>query len=191
MTTFTFAAAIPLQYIKGQLITLPAHEVDPAERQSLLNTPVLGGVEFLPGNWTDYKTDGSTEVVEYAGLKVDTCMVFMSQRKNIVKTEVLGRPGSVKEYISRSDYNIQIVGSIVGSSMAYPEQDVQALRSIMESPEAITIDNRLLRIFDVDTIAVEGFQVTPREGFNNLQDFSIRATSDSDFILELEDLAEL
>jgi len=191
MTTPTFISAIPLQYIQGQLVRLPAHDIEQGERQSYLNTPVVGAVEFFGGNWTDYGVDGSELLVEYDGLKVDSCMVFISQRKNIVKTEVMGRPGRVKEYISLDDFSIQITGAIVGQSQVYPEQDVQALRAILESQEAVTVDNRLLRLFDIDTIVVEGFQMSPREGFSNVQDFSIRASSDSDFVLELDQTTEL
>ena len=104
----------------------------------------------------------------------------ITQNKQIIKTNIAGVAGTVKEYISKGDYEITIRGALVDpNGQRYPEEQARQLKEYLEAEEAIEIASSFLNdIFNVQYIVVESFSFPQVEGTQNVQLFEIKAVSD-------------
>tara|TARA_R110000796_G_scaffold73842_5_gene165892 strand:- start:6525 stop:7160 length:636 start_codon:yes stop_codon:yes gene_type:complete len=153
---------------------------------SYLGTPVFANLIFIPG---EYK-DKTGEVIQYGQILkndeekenfvINTVLIDVSQQKQIIKTNIQGVSGTVKEYISKGDYQITIRGVLVSeSSVLYPTDQVQQLKEYAEAEVSIGVASRFLDdIFDVQNIVIEDFNFPQVEGNQNQQFFEISAISD-------------
>lgn len=152
--------------IEGEVVEHFNTEADDTQKLSWLGTPVFSDLvikESETGN----------------GMYFDTILFDVSLAKNIVKTSIQGRKGTVKEYISDGDYVLSIRGGIVNhGSNNYPTQDVGFFIELMQLPQALFVVSPLLQLFDVQSIVVENYKLIQRPGFQNIQFFEIDAISD-------------
>jgi len=141
------------------------------EGTGLLGLPVFTRVSFLPTAF-------------HLGLNLDDPLVEVSQDKNIVLTEVQGRNGTVKEYISDGDFSVSIKGILASDpfdgrySRRYPEREVQALRQLVAIPEALPVTGRLFQILGIRNLVIKGVSWPTLPGFTNLQAYELRCLSD-------------
>lgn len=138
---------------------------DPA-RLSYLGTPVFADVAF--------PRDGKPDLV------LDTVLIDVSMRKNIVTTVVQGRPGTVKEYIADGDYEVRIRGIIVSNgNNNYPGEQVRDLHQVLSRSEAIPVVADFLRLYNIYNLVVMDYSFPQKEGYQNLQAFEITCLSDA------------
>jgi hypothetical protein len=124
------------------------------------------------------KEDGDTLVMNDA-------VVAISRKRNIVSTQLVGMNGTVKEYISDGDYQLNIMvgvqaldnGVIVDK---YPAEGIQQLREYFDEQAAIQVQSKFLELFDIDKIVVTEFAVVQATE-SNYQPISITAVSDTDY----------
>lgn len=165
---------------KGKIPTPP--ETDKAIAISSLGTPVYSNLDIQAGAYTD--DNGNT--INYPSFRCDSVLFIVSQSKNIVKTAIQGRNGTVKEFISDGDYQISISGSISSKgNNIYPKDDVIALDKILKAPVAIAVNSWYLNQFGIHNIVIEYYSLPQQPGRNSQQDFQITATSDLPVILQL------
>lgn len=135
-------------------------------RKSWLGTPVFSDVNF--------PREGKENIV------LDTVLVEVSQRKNIVTTAVQGRAGTIKEYISDGDYDVRLRGAIVTAGHnRYPDDRVRDLHDLLRQSEAIPVVANYLQLFDIYSLVVTDFSFSQNEGFQNVQNFEISCISDT------------
>lgn len=109
----------------------------------------------------------------------------VNQTKNIVKTTVQGRNGTVKEYIADGDYMVTIRGGLFTPfSAAYPKDDVQKLIKLLKMNKALNVTSEFLLQFDIYELVVEEYSFPQKEGSQNVQLFEIKTVSD--FPIELK-----
>jgi len=159
------------------------------KRLSTLGTPIFAKLNLKGGSYKDAKgkmIDFPSTLKE--SLSMDTVLIEISQRKNIVKTQLQGRDGTVKEYISDGDFDIVIRGIIVSDQpYEYPNDEVQTLFNFLKAKSHIeTAGTNFLDFFGIDRIVVEDYSFPQREGFWNSQAFEIRAVSDVDYDLKVK-----
>jgi len=109
----------------------------------------------------------------------DTVLFNVTQSKNIVKTALQGRNGTIKEYISDGDYVIDIRAAVVSPGREYPEDAVRNLVGLLQLPQALEIVSPLLQLFEVFSVVVEDYKLVSQEGFTNTQLVEINCISDS------------
>ena len=105
--------------------------------------------------------------------------------KQIVSTQVVGRRGTVKEYISDGDYSVNISvgiqpiknGSIVDE---YPSDGVQELRKFLTEAETLKVQSAFLDLWNISGIVVKSFNATQATD-TNIQVVEISAESDEDY----------
>ena len=143
---------------------------------SQFGTAVFSNIDFIEGGYTNLKG----EEIEYDSLTVNTVLFTVNQSKNIVKTPIQGRNGTVKEYISDGDFDIQIRGIIADPNPdAYPEKEVNKLIEILKVQDNIEIAAQYLNDnFGITNIVIESYALPQNEGFQNMQAFEINAVSD-------------
>ncbi len=116
---------------------------------------------------------------------LDSVMISVSARKQIVKTPVNGRNGTVKELIGTQDYTITIQGKLYDST-GYPEEQVEKLKTLFDKNDYIRIQSPLTDILEISTVVIESLDL-PASPQVNVQEFSMRLISDDEFIAILEE----
>lgn len=157
---------------------------DKSELTSMLGTEVLDTLEF--------DADSDERGNRYNGLRIDAVLLTVSQTKNIVKTSIQGRNGTVKEYISDGDYMITVTGVIIGESLKsgdsfsmkdignrYPEKDVEELKQIMIIDDTVKVTSKFLNRFGIENVVIESYRFEQIAGMYNTQAFEIQMLSDN------------
>lgn len=110
-------------------------------------------------------------------LLLDTAIVSIQQARNIVKTPIQGRDGTVKEYISDGDYQISVNGILASNSLRYPKSYVVELVEFMKLKQSIEVVSPLLNTIGVYELVVEDWSL-PHTEYVNCQSYSFSAVSE-------------
>ena len=124
------------------------------------------------------------------------CVVRINVKKNIVKTPMIERQGSVKEEFNTDDYVINIKGFLIGEDRKFPEKELLLLKKLFDSKGSIILDNALTNIFltekgaPVDEqrrVVIESFDLPEVQGGReHVRPFTMQLLSDTIFTLEFE-----
>lgn len=176
-----------VQLLKPKLFDVDSIQNEESDRMSYLGTSVFSNLEIPAGQYKNIKG----EVIPFDGIRIDTVLFDVSIEKNIVRTPINGRDGTVKQYISLGDYAISCQGIIIGESDAVnagfdvtetnvvPETEIRKLNEIMRVPQEIEVVSEFLDFFDVSTVVIEGASFSQREGFRDSIYFSCGMLSDA------------
>ena len=139
---------------------------------SYLGTPVYDQLVLFPL--------GAAQVAGISDAVVlQTVLMEINQQKVLVKTQITGRTGAVKEYISDDDYRITIRGAIVSPyGNYYPKEDAQKLLRYLQVQGSLAASSQLLKIFGIDNIVIESYNIADKMGTRNMIPFEIYACSD-------------
>lgn len=109
-------------------------------------------------------------------------LLSIRQEKNIVKTAVQGRNGTVKELISDGDYSVSIRGIILPNEDEdndYPLEAVARIRELCSIPAAIPIESELLNMLGIYALVIELVEFIDTEATPNIQAFTMACVSDN------------
>jgi len=99
--------------------------------------------------------------------------------RNIVKTEIQGRNGTVKEYIGEGDAQISFRGVITGGNGHYPKQEVYNLMQLVKAPVSVPIVSDYLNNLGINAVVFDDRSFEQEEGGYSYQTFSVNAMSDA------------
>lgn len=162
-------------------------EQEAVKKYSYLGTPVFSNLEIPAGQYKD----NNGETIVFDGIRIDTVLFDVSIEKNIVRTPINGRDGTVKQYISLGDYSIACQGIIIGETDAVnagfsvketnlvPELEIRKLNAIFKVPQEIEVISEFLDFFDISTVVIQGGGFSQREGFRDSVYFSFGMLSDT------------
>lgn len=158
-----------------------------AEKKSIFGTPVFDVVTFEGLSYTDFK--GNTQTIP--ALTLDIALLEVTNTRNIVTTAVSGRNGTVKEYMSDGDYEINIKGNLINPLANLPPDElVRALHAFCKSQVSIAVTSSLLYYLDIDSIVITKFNFKMVQGSRNVIDYELQCLSDLDpTIQESEDVS--
>ncbi len=114
-----------------------------------------------------------------------------SMSKNIVSTQIQGYNSTVKEWISNSDYVINLTVSVVADneSDGYPDNKVKEIINFISDNRALLVLNQYLNeTLKVTRLVVNSYKHVP-ELYKNNQTITIDCTSDESYVLEKEIIA--
>jgi hypothetical protein len=116
-------------------------------------------------------------------IELGAALIDVSMTKNIVTTPIVGRQGTVKEYIADGDFSINIKGVLVNYSQeAIPKQDLINLSNITLLPSAIEIESEMLNTYwYIRQIVIMNFKINTNESMRNVINFEINAISEFNF----------
>lgn len=151
------------------------------DKKSLFGTPVYDIVTFEAFTYTD---DTGKEI-NNAKFELEVAIVEVNKSRNIVKTQVMGKNGTIKEYMSDDDYMISIHGSFT-NKYAYlsPEALIRAFDQLTKAPVELKVVSNFLSYFDIFTIVIENSKIQQREGARNIVDYELLCSSDTPFELQ-------
>ncbi len=126
------------------------------------------------------QTEGGTLEVELAD-----AVAAVSREARIVSTALVGRDGTVKEYINAGDWAVNLVVGVqpVRDGVItdeYPGDELRELRQLLETKAAIEVHSEFLAIFDITKIVIKSYAATQMTEAN-YQAVSISAVSDEDY----------
>ena len=147
---------------------------DPELYKSEIGTPVYADVTFGSVNYTDANNKPQTT----PKVTFQAILISLSFPRVIIKTEIQGRNGTVKEYIGEGDAQISFSGVIVGLNGQYPTDAVNQLLQVVQAPIEIPVICKYLNDKGVQTIVFEDRTFNQEEGGYSYQQFSLSAISD-------------
>lgn len=164
-----------------------SEEVAQAEWKSYFGLDVYSNLQFPAGQ---YKTLDN-ETIQFEGIRIDTVIMSVSQQKEIVKTKVQGRAGTVKQYISDGDFVVSVSGILTGKSndsgnnnftvegsLAVPEEEIRKFIAICKVPQEMDVVSQFLDFFDISTVVIDEYNFQQKEGSQNEIVFNLRMSSD-------------
>lgn len=137
-------------------------------------------------------TDMVVKVPDEGLLLINDVTVNVSLQKEVVKTALVGRAGTIKEYITDGDYQLSMSVGIVATDEngeiidQYPERAIAQLREILERPEALEVSSAFLDLFGITHMVVTGFSAKQMT-HSNRQVIEITALSDTEYVIESND----
>jgi hypothetical protein len=155
---------------------------DPELYKSALGTPVIIDLLFQSVTYTDFNKNRQVTTDE---LRLQTVLCTVSRPSIIIKTQIQGKNGTVKEYISKDDYAVTINGIIVGENGQYPETEVLALQRMAEAPVPIPVVSRFLNALEIYNIVVVDYSMPQTAGGISKQDFTLICISDEPLELQI------
>jgi len=142
---------------------------------SMLGTPIFADLTLKGGSYVD---NISGKTINYPTIKMASVLLTVSFASRIVKTEIQGRNGTIKEYIGEDDAKITIQGIISGTNGHYPAYEVGQLNIWRTAPVSKAVTCTFLQNIGIDNIVVESFDVPQIAGGYSYQTFSMSCISD-------------
>jgi len=164
---------------------------------SYLNTPINSSVIFSAPQ-PDYLLPGY-DFADNGFIILNDVLVTVRQSKNIVKTQLVrpqgttsspsdsyrfeknfGYAGTVKEYISLGDYQIDLRGYLTAEEIDdYPQEKLERLREYLSYPGSFRISGKFINLFDFTEVIVLVAALSEAEGFSTQIPFTISLLSDN------------
>lgn len=147
-------------------------DLDLGQEGTLLNG---GEASTKAVSWID-KDTGKRFLTQ--GMNIETVLFRVNQVKNIVKTPIIGRNTTVKQYVSDGDYMINIKGVLTGTNGVYPKQQRNQLHALLKAPVPIYVNSWYLNDLGIFYLVVEDYEFPQVPGFYSQQPFEINCSSD-------------
>lgn len=161
---------------------------------SLEGMPVMCYLKIKGGSYTD--TKGNQQNIP--DIIFETVVISANLSKNIEKTSIEGRDGSVKESICINDWDIEIRAIITADAPVnetvvkrnqmgvYPRDNMSEIYKALKAPIALPIECWFLNQFDINYIVVDKAKIEQVEGEYSMQRLVINATSDTPLIITIQ-----
>ena len=171
---------------KGLLYRRRKFDEDLPKKSSMLNTEVFTNLSFNAGSFIPL---GGGEPITYEKIIIDTVLMTVTQVKNIIRTPIQGKSGTIKEYVADGDFEIDVSGIIVSEGEnTYPTDDVESLMQIFTIPDSLKVTSEFLDHFGVivpkgmagiSEVVITDFSFPQTEGMRNSQVFTCKMISDT------------
>lgn len=147
----------------------------PQNKNGYLGIPVFADLTLKGGFYTDEVTGNE---ITFPDIHLETVLVTVSFAARIVKTEIQGRSGTVKEYIGEDDAKVTIQGVITGHNGVYPQNEVNLLNQWRRAPISKAAVCGFLQNLGIDNLVVEDCTLPQIAGGYSYQTYTINCISD-------------
>ncbi len=174
--------------------TLPAQRMPPGGGEAGAEIRLTDTDRKDAGYWLGRSalTDLTVKVPEKGTLVINDVTVNVSMQTEIVKTALVGRKGTIKEYVSDGDYQLTLsVGVMAVTDEGelidqYPERAMATLREVLETAEALEVSSAFLDVFGITRMVVTGFSAKQMT-YANRQVVEVTALSDDEYVIKKTD----
>lgn len=172
-----------LNALQTRLFLLKDQTQDIAKYKSTFGLPIWDQLQLVGFTYQD---PNGVDIIVGDGpgsiLAIDTCLITVTQTKNIIETPIQGRPGPVFEYINDGAFIITLQGALTSNiPHTYPKDDMRKLISFMKAPSAIEVQCDYLRQFEITNLIVRDYEFPQNEGNRDMQFFRITCNSEWSF----------
>jgi len=155
------------------IATLDALKDEEADGVSALGTPIFGTFIFEETEYNYLGKDYTTPEIE-----LPATIITVSYQNNIVETALQGRDGTIKQYISTSDYSISLESLLVSPDLTYPHDQLNSINKIAQAKSKIKVANEFLNSLNIFDVVVKTFSVSQIRGQKNTLQLSMELVSD-------------
>lgn len=148
----------------------------PDNKSGYLGVPVFTDLTLKGGFYTDNLTG---QQVNFGDIRFDAVLCTVDFVSRIIKTEIQGRDGTVKEYIGEDDARITIQGVIPGTNGVYPQTEVSLLNQWRKAPISKGAVCGFLQMLGISNLVVESCNIPQIVGGYSYQTFSLNCISDN------------
>lgn len=148
---------------------------DKALYTSPLGTPVVADITLKGGTYQ--QSNGS--MASFADVRLLTVLITCNRAKRIIKTQIEGREGTIKEYIGADDWQITINGTLTGGNGRYPTEETALLKAALDVSAPIPIISRYLQGLGIYDIVVTDYAFEQQPGGYSQQNFTVNCISDA------------
>ena len=156
----------------------------PLREGGISGAGIFSDLTLQGGYWSD--NDGTQYTFDT--INFETVLMAVQQTKEIVKTVITGRAGTVKEYIAEGDFEIQVNGIITSSNGVYPFETVRAFKALLDAPVPIECVSKHLQNLDVHSLVISSYNISQEPGMYSQQPFSFTAISDLPVELQISNV---
>lgn len=122
-------------------------------------------------------------------IRLDLMVSTSRMVKNIVKTEIPGRDGTVKELVNKGDIVVKMRGKILSEKRHFKPKELQEkLRRLRDAPVPVEVASGFLSSEGVETLVIEEASVREQRGAENFYMVEIKGVSETPAEVEVEDL---
>lgn len=119
------------------------------------------------------------------GLTFADAVAAASREHRIVSTALVGRDGTVKEYINAGDWSVSLVLGLQAESGGmitdeWPGDELRTLRKLLEAKETLRVHSEFLDALNIGRLVIKSYKV-PQMTEANYQVAEISAVSDEDY----------
>lgn len=173
---------------EGQAGIIRNYAPDDAIGLSELGTAVYSDLSLMGCSYTDNITGRVVNLPNNATqqtstnrilLTLNTIIITVDQPIRVIRTEIQGRDGTVKEYIGKDDMKITINGIITGKNGVHPKDTVKLLKQWLDAPVSKGVVSWWLNNMGVSSMTVESYSFPQIAGGYSYQTFVINAVSDA------------
>lgn len=170
-----------LQVIKGNVYNIDTPTYDTPIATSALGTPVYDDITFPAASYVNLFGD----TISFDEVSLVDVLITVNRTKNVVKTAIQGRDGTIKEYIGAGDYIISVTGKIVSDTNTFPDLDLQNLIAIMDANASLEIVCTFLNEgFGIGYVVVDSHSVSQVQGSRDTLEFTFQCSSDVSIDIE-------
>jgi hypothetical protein len=164
--------------IDSLVANLPKNTTPSTGTVSYFNRPVFSNLVFKARDY--YNNDNELVTTWNRDVVLDTVLFDVGQTKNIVTTQVQGRNGTIKEYISDGDFAINIKGLLVSNTNnQFPYTAYEELLKALYCNTEIEIESWILtELYGIKYIVIQNFEILQEVGKQTTVPFEIQALSD-------------
>ncbi len=105
--------------------------------------------------------------------------ISVKARKNIIITDIPGGESTVKEQISRPDYDVSIEGVFAAKNNKSLLNQLDLLVAIWQKNHSVQIICPYTEKFGIKQVAIQNFEAPPKKGFQSVMTFKFEALSDN------------
>ena len=144
--------------------------------------PIFDVFKFSSGGFNYIDVTDGNKTKTALEFEIQNCLISVNQTKNIVTTSIQGRKGTVKEYISDGDYQINVKCVLTARNGEVPTEQIKALLSNLTANASLPVTNKVLNeYFNCFNVIVVDFAHPQQIGslsswqfeFNCLSDFPV------------------
>ena len=186
---YKFIASGAMMSLKGAI-----HRLIPTVENTTVKIERLSssgsGIGVVPGDYQGKFFEvslslGKTQSADE--MKMEEAICSISRAKHIVKTQLTGLDGTIKEYINNGDYDINISVGLVAIEDGvitdqYPADGIRAIKELLDHNEPLFVNSEFLQLFDITKIVITDYAIQQMT-HSNRQVISIKALSDEDYEL--------
>jgi len=148
-------------------------------------TAGAAGIPITDRSWWEGRfvlCELTLEKEDGARLRLADAVAAVSRERRIVSTALVGRDGTVKEYINEGDWAVNLVvglQAIEGGRISdeYPGDELRELKKYLDEKAALRVHSEFLDIFGITRLVVKSYSATQTTE-QNYQAVSISAVSD-------------
>lgn len=157
-----------------------------SDRTSWMGTPVIFGANFKRGSYPKFKPNGELEQVILEDYFLPPATLFSFRRaKNVVRTNVLGGGGTVKEIFGFDDWIVDVKGLCLDEPDKSAQEQLKELTSWESLASSIEISGELFNALDITSVVISEFAHNVPQGQPGVVAFQMTFISDEDSLFRL------